>query len=89
MWSGFPDSAKGPEAGFRRRESTVRGSCPKTQNRENIVRHFSFPGSAWECMTWRLRLHYRPECPIVTGQSPEDMDSQAEPGNREIENDFH
>ncbi len=44
---------------------------------------FSFPGSAWECMTWRLRLHYRAEFQIVTGQSPEDMGSQAEPGNQE------
>ena len=31
----------------------------------------------------RLRLHYRPECHVVTGQSPEDMGSQAEPGNQE------
>ncbi len=110
--------------------------CLKTQNLENVVPHFSFPGSAWECMTWRLCLHYRPECQIViplrgqrsdmplvgarprvrpgngqthrsaptvaatlpfevefvsslrkrigiTGQSPEDMGSQAEPGNQE------
>ncbi len=33
--------------------------------------YFSFPGSAWECMTWRLRLHYRPEFQIDTGRSPE------------------
>ncbi len=45
--------------------------------------YFSFPGSAWECMTWRLRLHCRPEFQTATGQSPEDMGSQAEPGNQE------
>jgi len=22
---------------------------------------FSFPGSAWECVNWRLRLHYHGE----------------------------
>ncbi len=37
-------------------------------------------------MTWRLRLHYSPECPIVSGQSPEDNGSQAEPGNQENDN---
>jgi hypothetical protein len=57
--------------------------CLKTQNLEDVVPQFSFPGSAWECMTWRLRLHYRLECQMVTGQSPEDMGSQAEPGNQE------
>ena len=30
----------------------------------------------------RLRLHCRPECQVVTGQSPEDMGSQAAPGNQ-------
>ena len=44
--------------------------------------HFSFPGSAWERLTWRLRLHYGPECQIVTGQSPEDIGSQASPHRR-------
>jgi len=57
--------------------------CLKIQNREEIVPRFSFPGSAWECMTWRLCLHYRAELQLVAGQSPEDMDSQAEPGNQE------
>jgi hypothetical protein len=47
---------------------------------------FSFPGSAWERMTWRLRLHYSPEFETTTGQSPEDIDSQAEPGNQERDN---
>ena len=37
----------------------------------------------WECMSWRLRLHYHAELHLVTGQSPEDTDSQAEPGNQE------
>ncbi len=34
-------------------------------------------------MTWRLRLHHGLDCRIVTGQSPEDIDSQAEPGKQE------
>ena len=45
--------------------------------------YFSFPGSAWERMTWGLRTHCRPEFLIDTGQSPEDMGSQAEHGNQE------
>jgi hypothetical protein len=43
------------------------------------------PRPAWECMTWRLRLHYRPEFRMDTGQSPEDIGSQTEPGNQENE----
>ncbi len=46
------------------------------------VKVFSFPGSAWECMAWRLRLHYCIVFQLVTGQSSEDMGSQAEPGNQ-------
>ena len=48
-----------------------------------VLPFFSFPGSAWECMNWRLRLHYHAELHLITGQSPEDTDSQAEPGNQE------
>ncbi len=77
----------GVPAGAKHSRPARRG-CLKTQNREEIVPHFSFPGSAWECMTWRLRLHYRLECQTVTGQSPEDMGSQAEPGNQE-NHSFH
>jgi hypothetical protein len=44
--------------------------------------YISFPGSAWECMTWRLCLHYGSEFQTVTGQSPVDIGSQAEPGNQ-------
>ena len=61
-------------------------NCLKTQNRERIVPLISFPGSAWECMTWRLCLHYGPEFQTVTRQSPVDMGSQAEPGNQENDN---
>jgi len=34
-------------------------------------------------MTWRLCLHYGSEFHTVTGRSPVDMGSQAEPGNQE------
>ena len=34
-------------------------------------------------MSWRLRLHYHAELHLVTGQSPEDTDSHAEPRNQE------
>ncbi len=37
-------------------------------------------------MTWRLCLHYGPDFQIITGQSPVDIDSQAEPGNQENDN---
>jgi hypothetical protein len=42
----------------------------------------SFPCSAWECVAWRLRLHYHGETKPYTGQSPVGMGSQAEPGNQ-------
>ena len=31
----------------------------------------SFPGSAWECLTWRLCLHHHGYIKPVSGQSPE------------------
>jgi len=43
---------------------------------------FMFPGSDWECLAWRLCLHYRDYIQPVSGQGPEDKGSQAEPGNQ-------